>query len=724
MSNYSNPIIYGSNQTERVISMEDNYDGTITIYIQEEDGSVTEKIEQNEYWILTNTQADSQSIRLEGDSYFKWVNLFKHGADFAYAKSSFKKNRNYRDYSYWVNNPKEAFMLYSGYTYYKGIQQKEVSVLAFDIETTGLEHNREAKLLLISNTFRNHKGDITRKLFSYDDYQSETEFIEAWCAWVREINPALLIGHNIFGFDLPYLDFIATRAGTALCLGRNAEFIEFDSWKSKFRKDGTQDLEYKKCKIKGRELVDTFFLSWKYDIGREYISYGLKQIIEQEGLTQKDRIFYDAGSIRHNYKKQEEWAKIKAYAITDADDALALFDLMGPSFFYMTQSIPKPFQEIMCGASGSQLNSVMIRNYLQEGHSLPKPDEVGDFTGGISIGNSGIYSNVKKLDIASLYPSLMRQYEVYDKTKDPKAYFSQLTEYFTVERLKNKKLAKETGEKHYDDLQASQKIFINSLYGFLGAPGLMFNAPRWASFVTEKGRETLIKAMQWAKNKNFILTNADTDAISFCKQDQSPFTKEEEAFLLNDINSIMLEKIRFEEDGIFSRFIVLAAKNYIMYDGKKIKTKGSALRDQKKEIKIRTFLNEIIEALVHGNTNYAEIYHKFVKECMAITSLEQIKTWSSKKTLTKAVYTSDRANETKVLDAVKGTDYREADKIWVFFKPDGSLCLAEKFDGEYDIDRLLEKLYKAAKVFKSVLPVSTLFLNYKLKRNKKFLEII
>jgi DNA polymerase elongation subunit (family B) len=73
--------------------------------------------------------------------------------------------------------------------------------------------------------------------------------------------------------------------------------------------------------------------------------------------------------------------------------------------------------------------------------------------------------------------------------------------------LKNKQLYNETKDKYYDDLQSSGKIFINSMYGFLGAPGLSFNYLKGASDVTKYGREILTMAVKWAtglKNEEII----------------------------------------------------------------------------------------------------------------------------------------------------------------------------------------------------------------------------
>jgi DNA polymerase elongation subunit (family B) len=377
------------------------------------------------------------------------------------------------------------------------------------------------------------------------------------------------------------MNYCAKKAGTELKLGRDGSSLSFRDYESKFRKDGSQFYPYRKIKIYGREIVDTFFLAIRYDVGRKYPSYGLKAIIDFEGLQVEGRQFYDASKIKDNYKDPEEWEKIKKYAEHDADDSLAVYDLMISPYFYMAQSIPKCFQEIICGAAGSQINSILVRAYLQDGHSIPKKSESEKFEGAISLGNPGVYSHVLKVDVASLYPSIMLQYEICDQEKDPNRYFLKMVQYFTEERLKNKALAKDTGKKEYDDLQAAQKILINSMYGFMGANELNFNSPKKAALVTEKGREILSKGMQWVEDKGYQLVNVDTDSFSYTKGRE--VSKKEFDADIEEINTMYPEKIKWEDDGYYKKVIVIKAKNYVLDDGKKVKYKGSAITDQKKE---------------------------------------------------------------------------------------------------------------------------------------------
>lgn len=641
--------------------------------------------------------------------------------------TEFESLRDLKQFSYHKRNqfdifspfdPREAAMIQTGMTYYKGMKHNEVSILSFDIETTGLDKDETSFIILISNTIRKN-GKVTRKLFSYDEHDDQGEMIRKWCRWVREQDPSVICGHNIFGYDLPYISHVADMYDVDVKLGRDGSNIHYEKRESKFRKDATQFYHYHRARIYGRELIDTMFLAIKHDIGRNYVSYGLKQIIEQEGLEVKDRQFYEAWKIRHNYKDPEEYKKIKAYAIHDADDALALYDFMIPPFFYLNNSVPKTHQEMICTASGSQVNSVMVRAYLQDNHSIPEATEKKEkFEGALSNGNPGIYRNVFKLDVASLYPSIMIHTEVYDPEKDPKKYFLKLVKEFTKLRLEHKKLAKT--DTYYDGLQASEKIFINSCYGFMGAPGLNFNCPQGAAYVTQVGRQILTMAMNWAKDKGFSLVNWDTDSISFCKSGFEAFSEEERVSLTKSLNDLYkTDDIRWEDDGYYETVIVIKAKNYILYDGKKIKTKGSALKATLKSPALKEFIKRITSAMLEGEDCFRDIYEEYVKEIM---NLSDISRWATKKTVTDKVLNPKRTNEQKVLDAIKGKEISEGDKIYTFFKSDDSLCLVEDFNGDYNQSKMLQSLYKTAQVFDSVLPTKDYFINYSLKTKRKLLD--
>jgi DNA polymerase elongation subunit (family B) len=687
-----NKLIFGSDSTERIVNLSLK-DDTIYIYKEKATGIELEKFEYTP-WILSHGSLNKRSERLKGNQYWN------HLTPISSTKFHNLQEKWQRDL--WLpRNIEECFSLCEGFTYYKGMRVEDVSILSFDIETNGLAMNNDSEVYLISNTFRKN-GETIKMLFSVDDYDTQLEMIDAWCDWVRDVNPSILTGHNILSYDLPYLDNIRM-----LRLGRDESYAEFAEKTSKFRKDGSQQYDYHNVKITGREIIDTFFLSIKYDLAREFPSYGLKPIIKHLGLEKADRTFIDSSKIREYRKDPAMWEKVKQYAIEDSEDSLKLFDKMVAPFFYLAQSIPKTMQQMINEASGAQLDTLMIRSYLQDGYSQPRTSMKNEFEGAISMGRPGVYEHVAKADVASLYPSIMLEYNIHDSEKDPNNHMIKLLTYFRDQRLENKKLAKTTGERYYDDLQNAQKIMINSMYGFLGAGFLLYNYPKGASQVTSRGREILLKAVEWATGhtlekvvkdianegtedeeishewvvgsrtsagRGYTLVNVDTDSFSITNG--TKLSRDDFAQELNHLNALYSQLIRWEDDGIYEKVIVIRAKNYVLVKNGKIKIKGSAITDQKKEPALAEMLKKMVDALLTNSAaTLPTIYETYIKEAM---NIKDISRWSTKKTVTKSVLQPTRLTEQKILNAIHGTidagiveGIQEGDKIWLYNAIDG-----------------------------------------------------
>jgi DNA polymerase elongation subunit (family B) len=684
-------------------------------------------------------------IRLDGEQHYKWGKQFSSVDDFRkFYNMNFRRSDLYT-----IHNMKENCMVNKGYTYFKGMKIEEISILSFDIETNGLKIDDDSVVYLISNTYKN--GDVyDRKLFSLDEYPNQVEMIGDWCKWVCQKDPSLIVGHNINGYDFKFLMNICD-----LKLGRDSSIVTKNKQSSQFRIDGSMSLEYNKLQCYGREIVDTLFLAYRYDaVKKKYESYGLKNIIRQEGLEKKDRTFIDASKIYKEWDDKVKRELIKKYAIEDADDSLNLFYLMSPAIFYLTQSVPKTFQEITCSATGSQINSVLVRSYLQERHSIAKSSELTgqQVEGGISFAIPGIYKNVFKVDLKSCYPSQILRFRLYDKAKDPNANFYKLVEHFTLQRFEYKEKVKQ-GENFYKNLDAMAKIFINSSYGVTNTNGLNYNSIELARKITGESRSVIDMALKWASNKdykywitkfydsvkekeedrvymsiptilpcpnnyNFIITPSDTDSISFCKQDQSKFSEKEIEDLLNELNKISPDKMLWENDGVYDSVVAIRAKNYILRKGDKLNIKGSGLKKSTSEPAIKELFKEFIDCLAHDKqSELPNVYEKYIKEAM---NVKDMKRWVVRKTITSNVLNGERTNETKVMDAIKGTDYREGDRVYLYFKPDETLSLIENFDGDYDKLRLVKKVHTAIQTFDTILNMKQ-FINYSLKKNKDIL---
>lgn len=218
---------------------------------------------------------------------------------------------------------------------------------------------------------------------------------------------------------------------------------------------------------------------------------------------------------------------------------------------------------------------------------------------------------------------------------------------------------------------------------------------------------------------NFQISNCDTDSISFCKNDRSFIPIDERKKLIKEINDLSPEFMQWADDGYYKKVVILKAKNYVLQTEEgKTTFKGSAFKDQKKEPALRQFMKDIINEILNETYDYIDIYNTYVEKILNLTDISE---WCTKKTLSQNVLEGTRLNETKLMDALEDSEYVEGDKLYVFYLPDDTLCLKEKFSGEYNKKRLLKRLYDTVKIFKNILDIEQ-FKNYSLKKNLKELE--
>lgn len=763
----NNDLIFGKNPIENIIAIELLEDSRQQFRVFFADK--TYKDFDHFYYILAPIQYDTSYLRLKGNLHYCYIKIYKQAKQYYMDKKKYRQQQK----DFWApSDPAEAIMLMHGFTFFKGMSPGDLNILSFDIETNGLKKDKDSKVFMISNTFRDSKGIISRKVFRVDEYENQGDMICDWCDWVSSVDPDVMCGHNVIGYDLPFLAHSAALYGKELLLGRDGSEAKIEDYEREFRVDGSNTWSYHNCKIYGRQLIDTMFLAVKYDFGRRYPAWGLKAIIEHEKTELFEnkkkwkngdkelydrlshggnRTFYDAAKIRDNWQDPVEREKIIEYGKDDSDDALILFDIMIPSFFYYCQSIPKTMQQLNNSATGAQINSFLIRSYLQNKHSVPKANESKKVSGAISFGIPGIYKNVNKVDVASLYPSIIRTYKIYNKDKDPNANFLNMIEYFTIERLNNKRLAKETGSREFDDKAQAQKIFVNSAYGLLGAPGLHFNSFEHADEVTTRGRGILSKAVTWANGKllkqiidpatlrlknqkkiwvmvetgesgkGFTVPNGDTDSIGFCTGKK--ITEEEFDGYIKEINDLMDPGIVWENDNTFKSFLILKTKNYVLqdYDKKKsLKIKGSATKSPKREKALKKFVNNIIDCLINNKKDQIfGLYNKLCKQVMCDSI--NIEDWSAKTSITDKVINATRLNEQKVLDAVTGSEFKESDKVYLYYGLNEELKLISNYNNDHNKEIYLNKIKKTLDIFENVLDVD-LFTNYSKKDNKGLLN--
>lgn len=183
-----------------------------------------------------------------------------------------------------------------------------------------------------------------------------------------------------------------------------------------------------------------------------------------------------------------------------------------------------------------------------------------------------IYRNVLFLDCVSLYPSIMIGLRI---SPDPEGeLYPSLLRRLMEERLRYKRLLRETGSKQYEFLQQACKVVANAMYGVVSAPGFRVQRPDLGDEVARRGREIVTSLMDFYRGLGYEVVAADTDscALADVMADEEAFRMLAEAGSRHVRDRFGLE-VQVEPEKFYSQLYFLrragdpsaAKKRYVGY---------------------------------------------------------------------------------------------------------------------------------------------------------------
>ena len=340
----------------------------------------------------------------------------------------------------------------------------------------------------------------------------------------------VLVGYNIFDFDIPRIverckangvippfEFMLDEAG-------NPIFVKVAETEGLVKRESLQVPiinENRSVLLFNLDFVDVFILVLRLDFAqRRLLSYNLKEVAKQLGVNVDDRPHLSPSQIVECFHNDPE--TFDAYLRADLIETFRLFNLLAPPYTYLADFINRVIASQQSGKRKWWLKDVIINSKakivetLLEAHYkdfLPAPDEKVDYKGGLVFHRAGVYRHAAKVDVNSLYPSIMLAYRIHSR-KDVDKWLLKVLKHLTQERLKLKAKAK-AGDKEANYAQQALKILINAIYGFYGTPAYPFNDMEAAPEVTRRGREILTLICFVIEECGGIIAEADTDGVIF-----------------------------------------------------------------------------------------------------------------------------------------------------------------------------------------------------------------
>jgi DNA polymerase I len=449
---------------------------------------------------------------------------------------------------------------------------------------------------------------------------------------LREMDPDVVEGHNLFKFDLDYLRQRCRRHKVPCAWGRFGLTAEFRNSRLKVAE---RWVDFPRCDMPGRAVIDTYLLVQLYDItAREMTSYGLKEAAIYFGVTPESgegRTYIEGAQIQEEFRRDRR--RFLSYLADDLRETKGVADVLLPTYFEQARAFPILLQEAALRGTAGKIDLLFLEEYYHARASCPAPIEVAPFEGGFTRSfHEGVFRHVLHFDVASLYPSLLLHMGRNPRS-DTLGVFIPLLRRLREYRLKYKQLSRTAPtQAERDEAQARQatfKILINSFYGYLGFSGARFGDGELAAEVTRSGRELLQKLIEEFEKHGCTILEADTDGIYLSSEKYHASPEE----LLTLVASILPAGIELEFDGRYDAMFCYKAKNYALAEGGQITLRGSALRSRGIEPYLKRLSDQMIAYLLGVNpespvTTLKELREKIAALALPVEDLAKSETLS------------------------------------------------------------------------------------------------
>src|SRR5216110_2466836 len=598
-----NELLFGADKTPRIVAIELGETGTVKVYRREKDGSTAVDVEPFHPFVWTDGDITDLGLenaqKLPGELKYHWLITADSWKELIALRNGLKKaGRNF----FALSDPVQHYLSATGRTLFKQLPFDELKRLQLEVlSPTGETDLADASQNPIASiALSDHSG--WEQLIVVDPEgveQSEHDALKQLTAIIKERDTDVIEGHDLFRFDLPYLVARARKAKVKLDWGRSGGFLRSRPSRLQIAE---KTIDYPKFTIDGRHFVDTFLLAQFYDVGmRSLAGFERTDVARHFGFCDEEISALVGKELERAYISGKE--KFRRRALCGVRETRAVSELLSPSYFIQAHIFPYNYQDVIVRGNATRINGLFLREYFRQKHGIPELPMPQTFEGGYTdIFFTGVARNVWHCDVASLYPSIMLQFDCFPASDRVQIFRHLLTDLrtFRLEAKANMRAEKDPARQHHlQALQNTFKILLNSFYGYLGFAQGHFADFDAAARVTQIGRDLLKKMIDWLNAQGAKVIEVDTDGIYFV-----PPAKIDIDELQKGLAKELPPGIEVEFDEQFDAMFSYKAKNYALLtkDGDVI-IKGGALKSRGLEKFQRLFLEEMIKLIMEGKSD-------------------------------------------------------------------------------------------------------------------------
>jgi DNA polymerase-2 len=347
---------------------------------------------------------------------------------------------------------------------------------------------------------------------------TERATIEAFSQWLVKMNPDVLIGWNVVGFDLRVLLERANKNGFELKLGRGRGRTTVRD--SRMAGGMMADVEGRLVLDGRRTLQASGYYAERYSL--EYTS----QTLLGEGKAIEKTVDPAAEIVRMHREEPDALAQYNLQDCVLVDRIFKKQDLIG--FVVERQQLTGLAMDRI-GGSVAAFDYLYLPRLHRKGvvagtidSRIPAEPSPG---GWVMEALPGLFKNVLVLDFKSLYPSIIRTfcvdpYALIVADQDPNAVegFKGATfhssEHILPHLIEDLWSARDEAKRRGDQARSSAiKVLMNSFYGVLGTTGCRFFASKLASSITMRGHQVIQQSRDLINADGYQVIYGDTDSL-------------------------------------------------------------------------------------------------------------------------------------------------------------------------------------------------------------------
>jgi DNA polymerase II len=395
-----------------------------------------------------------------------------------------------------------------------------LSVLAIDLETTPRADAIYSISLVGAGADEVHVVSLDA-VPSSQSWPDEASLLRAVLARIRAIDPDVITGWNVIDFDLRVLEQRARAHRIRLELGRVPGPVRIER--------EAQPRIFARADIPGRQVLDAMRLVRDAQIPLD----DLRLETAARTLLGRGKTIAPgpdaAAEIQRLYRSDR--AALVAYNREDSRLVAELLAQEGLIDLAVERSLCTGMPLDRVHASVASFDCVYLPRLRARGHvapSVPRGRTAAAVAGGAVLDSTpGLFANVVVLDFRSLYPSLMRTFQLdplshvraqqgdaADAIVAPNgARFTRETSVLceVLDEIHERRgTARAAGQRHAD---RALKILMNSLFGVLGTPACRFFEPAVANAITRFGQQTLAWTCEAIESLGHSVLYGDTDSV-------------------------------------------------------------------------------------------------------------------------------------------------------------------------------------------------------------------